>query len=63
MTAGAAEVRTARTKCWMAKPPERVLFIDDRPENAAGAVAAGMQAIRFEGATALRPQLVSLGVL
>lgn len=47
----------------LGKPPGRVLFIDDRPENAAGAVAAGMQAIRFEGATALRPQLVSLGVL
>jgi putative hydrolase of the HAD superfamily len=43
-------------------PAERKLFIDDRAENAAGAVAAGMKAIRFEGADQLRGQLAALGV-
>lgn len=44
-------------------PPERVLFIDDRQENVAGADSVGMKTIRFTGASALRPQLQSLGVL
>lgn len=43
--------------------PERVLFIDDRAENAAGAAAAGIKTIRFEGAEALRRELGNLGVL
>jgi putative hydrolase of the HAD superfamily len=47
----------------LGKPAERVLFIDDRAENAAAAVAVGMKAIRFTGADALRGELVSLGVL
>ena len=34
--------------------PQRTLFIDDREENVAGAAAAGMKAIRFTGAEALR---------
>jgi putative hydrolase of the HAD superfamily len=45
------------------RPPERILFIDDRPENVAGAVKAGIRAIHFEGEEALRSELVSLGVL
>jgi putative hydrolase of the HAD superfamily len=44
-------------------PAERVLFIDDREENVAGAAAAKMKAIRFEGADGLRRELASLGVL
>ena len=44
-------------------PPERVLFIDDRQENVAGAESVGIKGIRFTGATTLRPQLQSLGVL
>ena len=44
-------------------PPARVLFIDDRPENAAAAAAQGIRAIRFEGADALRSELDRLGVL
>jgi putative hydrolase of the HAD superfamily len=44
-------------------PPGRVLFIDDREENVAGGVAAGMKAIRFTGEDALRGELSSLGVL
>ena len=44
-------------------PPERVLFIDDRPENAAGAADAGMKAIVFKGENALRTELAALGAL
>jgi putative hydrolase of the HAD superfamily len=44
-------------------PRERVLFIDDRSENAAAAEAVGMKAIRFQGASALRSELGNLGVL
>jgi putative hydrolase of the HAD superfamily len=47
----------------LGRPAERILFIDDRVENVAGAEAAGMKAIRFEGADSLRSELVSLGVL
>jgi putative hydrolase of the HAD superfamily len=43
-------------------PPERVLFIDDRQENVAGGLAAGMKAIQFAGADALRSELIDLGV-
>ncbi len=44
-------------------PAKRILFIDDRAENAAAAVDAGMKAIRFEGADKLRGQLGTFGVL
>jgi putative hydrolase of the HAD superfamily len=44
-------------------PPQRLLFIDDRQENVAGAESVGMKTIRFTGAAALRPQLQNLGVL
>jgi putative hydrolase of the HAD superfamily len=44
-------------------PAERILFIDDRAENAAGAAAAGMKTIRFESASQLRGQLANYGVL
>ena len=47
----------------LGRPAEGILFIDDRPENVAGAVTAGMKAIVFEGADPLRRELVSLGVL
>ena len=47
----------------LGRPAERILFIDDRQENVAGAEAAGMRAIRFEGEAALRRELASLGVL
>jgi putative hydrolase of the HAD superfamily len=42
---------------------ERVLFIDDRAENVAGAVGAGMKGIVFKGADGLRAELVGLGVI
>ena len=44
-------------------PPERVLFIDDRPENVAPALDSGMKAIVFKGESALRSELAGLGVL
>ena len=47
----------------LGKPAARILFIDDREENAAAAVAAGIRAIRFEGAESLRRQLESFGVM
>ena len=47
----------------LGKPAERVLFIDDRMENAAAAAAVGMKSIRFEGAGQLRRDLETLGVL
>jgi putative hydrolase of the HAD superfamily len=47
----------------LGRPAERILFIDDRAGNVDGAVAAGMKAIQFVGAEALRRELVSLGVL
>jgi putative hydrolase of the HAD superfamily len=46
----------------LGKPAERILFIDDRQENVAGAAAAGIKAIRFEGADKLRRDLETLGV-
>lgn len=44
-------------------PPPGVLFIDDREENVAGAAAAGMTVIQFNGATALSKELKRLGAL
>ncbi len=47
----------------LGRPAERVLFIDDRAENVDGAEAAGIKALRFEGADGLRRELRNLGVL
>ena len=47
----------------LGRPAERILFIDDRAENVAGAVTAGIKAIRFEGAEALRLKFTSMGVI
>ena len=47
----------------LGRPAERVLFIDDREENVAGALTVGMKAIRFDGAETLRRKLESFGVL
>jgi putative hydrolase of the HAD superfamily len=43
--------------------PHRILFIDDREENVAGALAVGMRGIRFTGDDALRREFLSLGVI
>jgi len=47
----------------LGKPADRVLFIDDRAENAAAAAASGMKTICFDGADALRRELTQLEVL
>jgi len=47
----------------LGRPAERVLFIDDRAENVAGATGVGMKGIVFRGADALRAELAGLGVL
>jgi putative hydrolase of the HAD superfamily len=47
----------------LGRPAERVLFIDDREENTTAAAAAGIKAIRFDGAGALRRDLETLEVL
>jgi putative hydrolase of the HAD superfamily len=44
-------------------PAERILFIDDRPENVAAASAAGMKSIQFEGAGTLRRDLEIMSLL
>jgi putative hydrolase of the HAD superfamily len=46
----------------LGKPPHRILFIDDRAENAAAAAAAGMKTIWFKGADTLRRDLEYLAV-
>ena len=45
------------------RPPERILFVDDRPENVAGARDAGIMALRYTGSEVLRRDLVGLGAL
>jgi putative hydrolase of the HAD superfamily len=52
-----------RTLDILGRPPERVLFIDDREQSIAGAQAAGMKTIQFTGADALRHELEALQVL
>jgi len=44
-------------------PPQRIFFVDDRPENVAGAVAAGLDAVLFEGASALAESLRARGLV
>jgi putative hydrolase of the HAD superfamily len=47
----------------LSRPADRILFIDDRPENVAAALAVGMKAIQFSGAEPLRRELETLGVM
>lgn len=44
----------------LGRPAERILFIDDRPENIAGAKDVGLTAVRFTDAGALRLKLEGL---
>lgn len=37
--------------------PEETLFVDDRPENVAGALCVGLRAVQFEGTSRLRARL------
>ncbi len=45
------------------RPAGRMVFIDDRPENVAGAAAAGFVALLFRDAERLRDDLAALGLL
>jgi putative hydrolase of the HAD superfamily len=47
----------------VAAPAAACLFVDDRPENVAGALAAGMPAVRFRSAERLRATLVRTRLL
>jgi putative hydrolase of the HAD superfamily len=47
----------------VATPAAACLFVDDRPENVAGALAAGMPAVRFRSAERLRATLVRTRLL
>jgi len=47
----------------LGRPPQRILFIDDREENTSAALRAGMQAIVFTGSLTLRKELDGLGVM
>ena len=51
-----------RTLDIIGKPADRILFIDDRAENAASGAAAGMKTIWFKGADTLRRELEYLAV-
>lgn len=53
----------ARALDILGRPAERILFIDDRQENVAAAQDAGLVALQFEGAEALRRDLTNLHVL
>jgi putative hydrolase of the HAD superfamily len=46
----------------LGRPPQKILFVDDRIENVTAAAKAGMQAIKFDGEKQLRSELASLGV-
>ncbi len=43
--------------------PTALVYIDDNPVNAAAATALGMHGVHFTGPTALRSELISLGLL
>ena len=45
----------------LGRAPESFLFVDDRESNCAAARAVGLAAVRFEGAQALRENLVGRG--
>ncbi len=41
----------------LSRQPQEILFIDDRPVNVQGAIDAGLRAVRFTSAAALRSEL------
>ena len=52
-----------RALATMAVEPADAFFVDDRPENIAGALAVGMDAVPFTDAVALRAALMARGLL
>ena len=61
MKPDAAIYRLARERFGL--EPGQALFVDDRPENVAGAQAVGIRGHLFVGAGALRAELVEVGLL
>ena len=51
-----------RTCALLNVAPEEAVFVDDRPENVEGAVAAGLSGILFTGTEVLEKELAELGV-
>ena len=47
----------------MGRRADQVVFVDDNPANCDAARALGIDAIHFESAAALRPELQRAGVL
>ena len=47
----------------LGRPAERIVFIDDRAENVAGALNGGIRAIQFKNEEQLRGELATLGIL
>jgi putative hydrolase of the HAD superfamily len=47
----------------LGRAAERILFIDDRAENVAGALNAGIRAIQFKNEEQLRGEFANLGIL
>lgn len=43
-------------------PPEQIFFVDDRPENVAGARAAGIDAVIYESTSQLARDLMQRGI-
>jgi putative hydrolase of the HAD superfamily len=46
----------------LARPAERILFIDDREENVVAANEAGFRTVHFKNETQLRTQLAGWGI-
>jgi len=44
-------------------PPEKIFFTDDRPENIAGALEAGLDAVLFESVRQIQSELARRGLL
>ena len=51
-----------RAAATLSLPPERLLLVDDREVNVAGARDAGLDAVRFTGAAALEQALLERGL-
>ena len=45
------------------RPPERCLFIDDKPENVEGAKRVGMEALVFDNPAGVLDRLAGLGIM
>jgi HAD superfamily hydrolase (TIGR01509 family) len=60
--------KPAETIYWRAieaaqAPPEAIFFMDDRPENVAGAASCGIDAVLFTSVAEIRQQLLLRGIM